>query len=62
MHLQAVLCCDKGWLRRTVHIAIGGACLVVNLAVIYVSEKETVAFIRDQYKQKHSVPTEKKES
>lgn len=53
---QAALCCDGGWWLRLLHIAVGGACLLLVLAATALSEKQLLHFIRthllSQYRKK----------
>uniref|UniRef100_A0A8C7YLQ2 Protein RFT1 homolog n=1 Tax=Oryzias sinensis TaxID=183150 RepID=A0A8C7YLQ2_9TELE len=53
---EAAFCCDGGWLLRLLHIAVGGACLLLVLAATALREKQLLHFIRthllSQYRKK----------
>lgn len=42
---EASLCCTHGWLYRILHISIGGICLLVVAACVYIKEKTLVDFM-----------------
>lgn len=47
---EAQFCCDQGWLKRFVHIGVGGVCLLFVAATILVAEKELVSFVMEQWR------------
>nr|XP_033781611.1 protein RFT1 homolog isoform X1 [Geotrypetes seraphini] len=46
---EEFLCCDKGWLSRLIHIAIGSVCVMATLITIVFTETKLVHFIRTQF-------------
>ncbi|XP_038054403.1 protein RFT1 homolog [Patiria miniata] len=54
------LCCDQGLFYRVAHIAIGGFCLLVVLITIWLTEKELISFILNQWKARKATSEEKK--
>ncbi|KAK1161340.1 hypothetical protein AOXY_G18827 [Acipenser oxyrinchus oxyrinchus] len=46
---EVLLCCDRGWISRLVHIAVGAVCLLAVLITAFFTETKLVHFIRSQY-------------
>ncbi|XP_071082431.1 man(5)GlcNAc(2)-PP-dolichol translocation protein RFT1-like isoform X1 [Haliotis cracherodii] len=59
---EKLLCCDKGILRRILHVGIGGVCLLAVLLIIYVSEKKLIAFVKEQFDKRKNIKSEEKSS
>uniref|UniRef100_A0A668ANQ4 Protein RFT1 homolog n=1 Tax=Myripristis murdjan TaxID=586833 RepID=A0A668ANQ4_9TELE len=55
---EGAFCCDRGWLLRLVHIAVGAACLLCVLVTVLLTETQLVRFVRTQllprYRKKHT--------
>ncbi|GAB1608069.1 protein RFT1 homolog isoform X1 [Argonauta hians] len=47
---EMAFCCDKGVLRRLVHVAVGGACLLFNALTVFLLERESINFVWQHYK------------
>uniref|UniRef100_A0A8C9W411 Protein RFT1 homolog n=1 Tax=Scleropages formosus TaxID=113540 RepID=A0A8C9W411_SCLFO len=45
---EATFCCDRGWLFRLVHVAVGAGCLLGVLASVLLSETRLVRFLHAQ--------------
>lgn len=45
---EALLCCEKGWLARLAHIAVGTICLGVTLGTAFLTETKLIHFLRTQ--------------
>ncbi|KAJ7391849.1 Oligosaccharide translocation protein rft1 [Desmophyllum pertusum] len=46
---EARLCCSHGWFYRILHIGIGGVCLLVVAALVYIKEKTLVNFMLEHW-------------
>jgi len=49
---EQVFCCNVGWLRRFIHIGIGGFCLLLVFISVWVSDAELVTFLKEQWRGK----------
>ncbi|XP_052045949.1 protein RFT1 homolog isoform X2 [Apodemus sylvaticus] len=45
---EAFLCCERGWLARLAHIAVGAICLGMTLGTAFLTETKLVHFLRTQ--------------
>ncbi|XP_013404396.1 protein RFT1 homolog [Lingula anatina] len=54
---EQLLCCDKGNLYRLVHFGIGVVCGLSVLGSIYLSEKQLLIFIKEQYQKMKKIKT-----
>lgn len=58
LSFQGVLCCDRGWMLRLVHVSIGAMCLLGVFAAVLFTETRLVHFVRtqllQQYTKKHT--------
>uniref|UniRef100_A0A8D2JBZ8 Protein RFT1 homolog n=1 Tax=Varanus komodoensis TaxID=61221 RepID=A0A8D2JBZ8_VARKO len=43
---EGFLCCDKGWMARLIHIAVGLLCFLVTLATIFFTETKLIGFVK----------------
>nr|XP_034962061.1 protein RFT1 homolog isoform X1 [Zootoca vivipara] len=43
---EVFLCCDKGWLARLIHVAVGALCFTATLATIFFTETKLIHFVR----------------
>ena len=43
------LCCNHGWYYRILHIGIGGICLLVVTAFVFIKEKTLVNFMLEHW-------------
>lgn len=43
---EAMFCCYAGFIYLLLHAAVGALCLFLSLAVIYIEEKELIAFLK----------------
>jgi len=50
---QKYFCCSHGWTYKCLHIGIGGACLLVVMATVLLTERQLVSFIMEQYRKRH---------
>uniref|UniRef100_A0A1A8RL13 Protein RFT1 homolog n=4 Tax=Nothobranchius TaxID=28779 RepID=A0A1A8RL13_9TELE len=55
---EALLCCDRGWLLRVVHVGVGGVCLLLVIAAVLFTETRLIQFVKTQllprYRKKHA--------
>uniref|UniRef100_A0A1A8A4S5 Protein RFT1 homolog n=2 Tax=Nothobranchius furzeri TaxID=105023 RepID=A0A1A8A4S5_NOTFU len=55
---EALLCCDRGWLLRVVHVGVGGVCLLLVIAAVLFTETQLIQFVKTQllprYRKKHA--------
>ncbi|XP_004676122.1 PREDICTED: protein RFT1 homolog [Condylura cristata] len=45
---EVFLCCERGWLARLAHIAVGTLCLGVTLGTAFLTETKLIHFLRTQ--------------
>ncbi|XP_055413109.1 protein RFT1 homolog isoform X3 [Bubalus kerabau] len=45
---EMFLCCERGWLARLAHIAVGALCLGVTLGTAFLTETKLIHFLRTQ--------------
>ncbi|KAK2185795.1 hypothetical protein NP493_222g02001 [Ridgeia piscesae] len=50
---EKYFCCSHGWTYKCLHIGIGGACLLVVMATVLLTEHQLVSFIMEQYRKRH---------
>lgn len=55
---EMFFCCSYGAVYRLLHIAVGGLCLLVVLVTIFVSEKDLINFVKEQYNSRHKAKAE----
>ena len=58
LSFQRLFCCDSGWLYRFLHIGVGGVCLLIVMAAVFLFEHSLVSFIKEQWKQRWHKKTE----
>ncbi|KAJ6668366.1 hypothetical protein lerEdw1_015743 [Lerista edwardsae] len=46
---EVFLCCDKGWMARFSHIAVGALCFTATLASIFFTETKLIHFVRTHF-------------
>ncbi|XP_004464501.2 man(5)GlcNAc(2)-PP-dolichol translocation protein RFT1 isoform X2 [Dasypus novemcinctus] len=46
---QVLLCCERGWPARLVHVAVGAFCLAVTLGTAFLTETKLIHFLRTQF-------------
>ncbi|XP_060621875.2 man(5)GlcNAc(2)-PP-dolichol translocation protein RFT1 isoform X2 [Anolis sagrei] len=51
---EVFLCCDKGWMSRLIHIAVGTACFIATLATIFFTETKLIQFVRTHILSRYS--------
>ncbi|XP_048347637.1 protein RFT1 homolog [Sphaerodactylus townsendi] len=51
---EAFLCCDKGWMTRLSHVAIGALCFIVTLATISFTETKLIHFVKTHFLLKYT--------
>ncbi|XP_077181872.1 man(5)GlcNAc(2)-PP-dolichol translocation protein RFT1 isoform X1 [Paroedura picta] len=51
---EVFLCCDKGWMARLSHVALGGLCFVATLATIFFTETKLIHFVKTHFLSKNA--------
>ncbi|XP_053155066.1 protein RFT1 homolog isoform X2 [Hemicordylus capensis] len=51
---EVFLCCDKGWIARLIHIAVGALCFTVTVATIFFTETKLIHFVRTHFLSKYT--------
>ncbi|XP_004464502.2 man(5)GlcNAc(2)-PP-dolichol translocation protein RFT1 isoform X5 [Dasypus novemcinctus] len=46
---EVLLCCERGWPARLVHVAVGAFCLAVTLGTAFLTETKLIHFLRTQF-------------
>lgn len=46
---EVFLCCDKGWMARLIHVAVGVLCFIATLASIFFTEMKLIHFVRTNF-------------